>query len=108
MDASLVETVWQMAVLQRQLPAGLLYHSDRGSQYTSDTHLNQLTKLQCLISMSCTGNCYDNAAVESFFATIKAECADRTFLSKSQARTSISALTFSNTFFALTLSTKLG
>lgn len=89
MDANLVEAAWQMAVQQRQPSADLLHHSDRGSQYTSETYLDQLTKQQCQISMSRTGNCYDNAVIESFFATLKAECADLPFASRAQARTTI-------------------
>ena len=75
MDAELVEGAWQMALLNRQPPAGLLHHSDRGSQYTSEEYRDQLADLQCQVSMSRTGNCYDNAVMESFFATLKAECA---------------------------------
>ena len=64
----------------------LLHHSDRGSQYTSDAYLKLLEKAQCMISMSRTGNCYDNAAMESFFATLKGECAFQQFPSKAEAR----------------------
>ncbi len=89
MDARLVEGAWQMALLNRQPPAGLLHHSDRGSQYTSETYRNQLANLDCQVSMSRTGNCYDNAAMESFFATLKAECANKVFNSKLEASSSI-------------------
>ena len=89
MDAELVEGAWQMALLNRQPPAGLLHHSDRGSQYTSETYREQLAALECQVSMSRTGNCYDNAAMESFFATLKAECANRVFNSKLEASSTI-------------------
>jgi transposase InsO family protein len=89
MDADLVEGAWQMALLNRQPPAGLLHHSDRGSQYTSEEYRDQLSDLQCQVSMSRTGNCYDNAVVESFFATLKAECAETEFKSKAEASTAI-------------------
>jgi putative transposase len=85
MDAGLVEGAWQMALLNRQPPVGLLHHSDRGSQYTSEAYRDQLAALECQVSMSRTGNCYDNAAMESFFATLKAECANRVFNSKLEA-----------------------
>jgi putative transposase len=86
MDASLVEKAWKMAVAQRHPPAQLLHHTDRGSQYTSETYLKLLERAGCRISMSRTGNCYDNAVMESFFATLKGECAYRQFTTKSEAR----------------------
>jgi transposase InsO family protein len=52
----------------------LLHHSDRGCQYTSTTFRNRLSMCQITQSMSRKGNCYDNAAMESFWATLKAEC----------------------------------
>jgi putative transposase len=89
MDAGVVEGAWQMALLNRQPSAGLLHHSDRGSQYTSEEFQHQLADLQCQVSMSRTGNCYDNAVIESFFATLKIECANTVFKSKAQAATAI-------------------
>ncbi|MGA2491188.1 MAG: IS3 family transposase [Anaerolineales bacterium] len=89
MDAGLVEGAWQMALLNREPAAGLLHHSDRGSQYTSEEYRDRLADLHCQVSMSRTGNCYDNAVVESFFATLKAECADIVFKSKAEACTAI-------------------
>jgi transposase InsO family protein len=89
MDAGLVEGAWQMALLNRQPAAGFLHHSDRGSQYTSEEFQHQLTDLQCQVSMSRTGNCYDNAAMESFFATLKGECVNKVFNSKLEASTAI-------------------
>lgn len=52
----------------------LLHHSDRGCQYTSATFRQRLNLCQITQSMSRKGNCYDNAAMESFWATLKAEC----------------------------------
>jgi putative transposase len=89
MDANLVEGAWQMALLNRQPLAGLLHHSDRGSQYTSEDYQHQLADLPCQVSMSRTGNCYDNAAMESFFATLKAECVSTSSLTKAEACTAI-------------------
>ncbi len=54
-------------------PAGLIHHSDRGSQYTSRAYRALLAKHRLQASMSRTGNAYDNAPMESFFATLKAE-----------------------------------
>jgi putative transposase len=89
MDETLVENAWQMALRNRQPEAGLLHHSDRGSQYTSDTYRQVLADLGCQVSMSRTGNCYDNAVAESFFATLKTECAATQFSSKAEARSAI-------------------
>ena len=89
MDVDLVEAAWKMALLTRQPEAGLLHHSDRGSQYTSDAYRQDLTDLECQVSMSRTGNCYDNAVAESFFATLKTECAASQFESKAEARSAI-------------------
>lgn len=89
MQAALVQQAWQMALTQRQPPTGLLHHSDQGSQYTSAAYQHDLTAADCQISMSRVGNCFDNAVVESFFATLKAECADHPFATRAQARTAI-------------------
>jgi putative transposase len=62
-----------MAVLQRQPQPGLLHHSDRGSQYSSEDFQRLLAEHGIRRSMSGHGNCYDNACVESFFATLKRE-----------------------------------
>ena len=89
LNAKLVESAWRMAVINRHPPAQLLHHSDRGSQYTSEAYWNLLQAAQCQISMSRTGNCYDNAAMESFFATLKGECANRRFSTKTEAQSAI-------------------
>ncbi len=89
MDTNLVNQALKMAWVNRRPAVGLLHHSDRGCQYTSDSYLGYLTNLGCKVSMSRTGNCYDNAAMESFFATLKAECAQSQFVTRAQARTTI-------------------
>ena len=91
LDVDLVEDAWKMALLNRQPGQGLLHHSDRGSQYTSDAYQTHMAALQCTVSMSRTGNCYDNAVAESFFATLKTECAAAQFESKAGARSAIFA-----------------
>lgn len=53
--------------------SGMIFHSDRGSQYTSNRFRDSLEKYSAIQSMSCTGRCYDNARMESFFATLKKE-----------------------------------
>jgi putative transposase len=89
MDAQLVETALRMALLGRRPPAGLLHHSDQGSQYTSVTYLNCLNAALAELSMSGAGNCYDNAVMESFFSTLKTECVTGVFLTHAQARSVI-------------------
>jgi transposase InsO family protein len=88
-DTKLVKAAWNMAVKQRKLPKGLLHHSDQGSTYTSEAFQQALKEYDCQISMSRVGNCYDNAAMESFFATLKTECAHHTFATRAEARTAI-------------------
>ena len=89
MDAALVVTALRMALLGRRPPAGLLHHSDQGSQYTSTAYRTCLTAALAQLSMSGAGNCYDNAVVESFFGTLKTECVRGPFPTRALARTTI-------------------
>ena len=66
------------ALVVRRPSAGLIHHSDRGSQYCSPEYQAELRKHGILISMSGKGNCYDNAMVETFFKTLKSELVWRT------------------------------
>lgn len=70
---SLTIKALQMAREGRKPCAGLLHHSDRGVQYTSGAYTARLDQLRAVSSMSRTGNCWDNAVVEAFFATLKLE-----------------------------------
>jgi putative transposase len=67
----------QMALGRRRPPAELVHHSDRGSQYASDAYRAVLREHGIVCSMSRRGNCWDNAVVESFFATLKTELIHR-------------------------------
>ena len=58
---------------RRQLPRGVIMHTDRGSQYCSNDYQRLLNKHGLVCSMSGKGNCYDNACAESFFRTLKVE-----------------------------------
>jgi putative transposase len=89
METPLVEAALKMAVFQRQPQAGWLHHSDQGRQYTSQTYQTALAASHCQVSMNRVGNCYDNAVMESFFATLKTECANQRFDTQSQARSAI-------------------
>lgn len=66
-----------MAIDQRRPEGGLIHHSDRGSQYTSDDFRDALEMHGIECSMSARGNCYDNAVVESFFGLLKRERVNR-------------------------------
>ena len=89
-DEALVETALEMALLCRRPQAGLVHHSDRGSQYTSGNYRAILESYGIVLSMSGKGEPYDNALMESFFATLKAECVERhDFQTIEQARTCI-------------------
>ena len=70
---SLVKDAVWMAIADRQPDAGLIHHSDRGSQYASTEYQTLLDSHQMVVSMSRSGNCYDNAPMESFFGTLKGE-----------------------------------
>ncbi len=89
MTKVLVLEAWEMACARRNPPEKLLHHSDRGSQYTSKDYIDLLTEKNCLISMSGKGNCYDNACMESFFSSLKGECANEVFENREIARTKI-------------------
>lgn len=79
-----------MATRQRPDPAALTHHSDGGSQYASHAFRAALEANRITQSMSGKGNCYDNAVVESFFATLKTEEVDGVpYKTRQQAKTSI-------------------
>lgn len=73
MKDDLVMAALQQAFIRRHPEAGLMHHSDRGSQYTSKDFRGLLIKYCIVASMSGSGNCYDNAVIESFFHTLKTE-----------------------------------
>jgi transposase InsO family protein len=65
--------------------AGVIFHSDRGSQYASNDFTHDRTSLGFVPSMSRKGNCWDNAVAESFFTTLKAEEANGVYETKADA-----------------------
>lgn len=73
LGAELVATALRQALSRRCPDAGLLHHSDRDGLYASAAYQHLLAEHQIIGSMSRTGNCYDNACVESFFASLKTE-----------------------------------
>lgn len=73
MKSSLVNAALLMAIWQRKPSNGLIWHTDRGSQYCSESHRDILKNHGIIQSMSRKGNCWDNAVSESFFHTLKTE-----------------------------------
>ena len=73
LDQTLTRTALARALTLRQPDAGLLHHSDRGSTYTGADYQSALAAAGLAVSMSRRGDCWDNAVVESFFATLKTE-----------------------------------
>ena len=90
MASRLVVDALEMAVARRLPGAGLLAHSDRGSQYASEHYQRLLGKHGITCSMSRVAQCWDNAPVESFFASLKREPVhDEHYTTREQARASI-------------------
>src|SRR5882757_5143257 len=77
MTAQLVTDALMMALWRRGKPSELLHHSDQGSQYTSEEFQRLLTDQGIECSMSKKGDCWDNAAIESFFSSLKTEKTSR-------------------------------
>ncbi len=73
METELVVSAFEKACRKRKPPKGILFHSDRGSQYTSKQYKDLLEKQGAIHSMSRKGNCWDNAVVESFNGVLKLE-----------------------------------
>lgn len=89
-DTKLTLAAWDMALTQRQPPAGLVFHSDRGVQYASHDYRHALQSAKAIASMSRKGNCYDNAPMESFWSTLKHELIYRRhFKTHTEARQAI-------------------
>ena len=86
-DRFLVLAALDMAVRSRKLAPGLIFHSDRGSQYASADFRKALARHGIIASMSGKGHCYDNAPAESWFASLKAEWVDGVkYKSRDEAR----------------------
>jgi transposase InsO family protein len=90
LETSLVKEALEQALLVRRPAPGLLHHSDQGVQYASSAFQALLHSQKILPSMSAKGNCYDNAAMESFWSTLKSELIhDQHFDDLPQARLAI-------------------
>jgi putative transposase len=90
MTAELVTDALMMAVWRRGRPRELLHHSDRGSQYTSEQCQRMMAEYGIVCSLSRSGNVWDNAAMESFFSTLKTErTAGKVYRSRNAARADV-------------------
>lgn len=91
MRAELVVDAIMMAADHNELAGGAIFHSDRGSQYTSAVFRDTLTGLDLRASMGRVGSCYDNAPAESWFATLKTEIGTTTWATREHARADVFA-----------------
>lgn len=92
LDQALVATALERALVVRQPAPGLLHHSDQGTVYTSTGYQGLLRRPGALASFSRRGDCWDNAVMESFFATLKTELvADAAWPTRPQARVELAA-----------------
>lgn len=90
LKTQLIHDALTMAFWQRNPPQGCVHHSDRGSQYCSDDYRAKLEKCGFLCSMSGTGNCYDNAVMESFYHSLKVELIhDQQYKTREEAKKAI-------------------
>jgi putative transposase len=90
MTAQLVTDALVMAIWRPGKPNALLHHSDRGSQYTSEQFQKLMADHGIICSMSRSGNVWDNAAMESFFSSLKTErTARKTYPTRDQAKADV-------------------
>ena len=92
LDQALTGQALARALVVRRPGPGLVHHSDQGTAYTGAHYQARLARAQCVVSYSRRGDCWDNAVVESFFATLKTELVpDATWRTRAQARAELGA-----------------
>ena len=90
LNSDLVERALKNALMDREVDKGIIFHSDQGIQYASESFRKMLKEHGFIQSMSRKGNCYDNAITETFFHTLKTELVNRTkYKTREEARRSI-------------------
>lgn len=99
LHVSLVMAALHVALRARRPGAGLLHHSDRGSQYASEDYTAALAAKGIERSMSRAGNCYDNAAMESFWSTLKTETELDTFTPPTRHAAELAVFDYIETFY---------
>ena len=100
--ASLVLAALQDALKRRSPPKGLLHHSDCGSQYVDEDYLKALALAGIERRMSRTGNCYDNATMESFWSTLKTDTGLDVSIPISRRHAELAVFDYIETFYNLT------
>lgn len=89
-NAALVKSALRMALLSRPTAAGLIHHSDRGSEYASHTYRMLLQEHHIQACMSGTGDCYGNAMMEIFWVILKKKCFGQTiFFTRIEAKLAV-------------------
>ena len=99
LHASLVLAALHDALKRRCPSDGLLHHSDRGSQYVDDDYIQALAAAGIVRSMSRAGNCYDNAAMESFWSTLKTDTGLDESIPTSRQNTKLAVFDYIETFY---------
>ena len=90
MREALVQEALQMALGRRQPGKGLMHHSDRGVQYTTDNYQSLLKSAGITVSMSRKGNCLDNAVIERFWWSLKSKRTnEKTYLMRECAKADV-------------------
>jgi len=95
----LVLAALEMAIARRRPGPGLIHHSDRGCQYVDTTYRALLQEYGFLQSMSGAGNCYDNAAMESFWSSTKTEADLNTMIPSSRHEAELAVFGYIETFY---------
>lgn len=99
LHASLVLAALHDALKRRRPPKGLLHHSDRGSQYVDEDYIKALIAAGIERSMSRAGNCYDNAAMESFWSTLKSDTGLDESIPASRRHAELAVFDYIETFY---------
>jgi transposase InsO family protein len=99
LHASLVLAALRDALQRRQPPKGLLHHSDRGCQYVDADYVALLNAAGLERSMSRAGNCYDNAAMESFWSTLKSDTGLDEIVFASRREAELAVFDYIETFY---------
>ncbi len=99
LHTSLVLAALQSAIARRRPAPGLIHHSDRGCQYADATYRAQLQAHGFQPSMSGTGNCYDNATMESFWSTLKTEADLSTSIPANHHQAELAVFNYIETFY---------
>ena len=99
LHASLVLAALYVALKRRRPPRGLVHHSDRGSQYVDEDYIKALTSAGIERSMSRAGNCFDNAAMESFWSSLKSDTGLDQSIPPSRRNAELAVFDYIETFY---------